>query len=95
MAICDDYGIPHSEFLAWDEDDQDLAIAYRIYKAEHCSQCGTAEEEWKKDNFAYHPEVRRCRGCEVRGLQEEIVQKDLEAAKGSTHGLRVVLVPKK
>lgn len=94
MAICDDYGIPHSEFLGWEENDQDLAIAYRIYKAEHCSECGTSERDWEKDRHAYSPEVRRCRGCEVRGLQEEMMRKDLEDAKGSTHGLRVVLVPK-
>lgn len=87
MSICDDYGIPHSEFKEWDEDDQDKAIAWRIYKAQHCDKCGTADEEWQWDRFAYEAEVHRCRGCEILQMTEEALQEE----KGSKAGLRVVL----
>lgn len=89
MTICDDYGIPHSEFLSWSEEDQDKAIAFRLHKAKHCSRCGTSQEEWEENRYAYYPEVNRCRGCEMREQQEEAVQQE----KGSKAGLYVVLKP--
>lgn len=89
MKICDDYGIPHSEFLSWDEDDQDKAIAFRIHEMQHCSRCGTSPEEWEEDRYAYSPEVRRCRGCEMIQSQEEAIQEEA----GNKAGLYVTLKP--
>lgn len=36
VAVCVDMGIPYSQFLAWDEGDQDLAIATVLRRANTC-----------------------------------------------------------
>ena len=80
MAVCADYRIPHSEFLRWDTDDRDKAIAWHLRQADTCPSCGTRPEEWdpKRDGhqWAYVAEPRRCRGCEVRELGEASQPKD-------------------
>lgn len=88
MAICEKYKVNHSAFLDWPEEDQDLAIAQHLRELDHCPRCHTSESKWQKNRFAYKPEVRRCRGCEMRQLQED----DLQTQKG-TAGMFVVMVP--
>lgn len=88
MVICENYQIRHSEFLSWPEEDQDLAIAQQLRKIDHCGRCGTSSKAWVGNNFAYKPEVRRCRGCEMVQLTEE----DLREQKG-TAGMYVIMVP--
>jgi hypothetical protein len=69
LAICDRWGVGHSQFLALPLDDQDKAIAYAEYRGASCPRCGTEKEEWDPrvggDINAYVPEDHRCRGCEV------------------------------
>lgn len=71
MALCDDYRIPHSEFLDWDLEDRAKALAYRVEKAERCSMCGTAPWEWEENKFAYMVEERHCRGCYMKHVSNE------------------------
>ncbi|HEY9375045.1 hypothetical protein [Streptomyces sp.] len=75
LDVCAEYRIPHSAFLAWDQDDRDKAIWHWIWKRQECGTCGTREEEWDESRgghrWAYVAEKRRCRGCEVREAAEE------------------------
>ena len=86
MSWCADKGIPHSEFMEWDQDDRDKVIAAQMEKNRRCSSCGTAGWEWEEDRFAYHAESYRCMGCmHLDSLNES--SEDLP-------GLKSVLVPR-
>jgi len=87
MALCEKYQISHSQFLAWAEEDQDLAIAYHIFQARFCQNCGSDAAKWENDRFAYEAEFYRCRGCEMVELKE----KELQEQKSPSHGMKVVL----
>lgn len=83
-----DLGIPHSVFLRWKPQDQDLALAWRREQQIRCRGCGTKADEWKKDRFAYIGQQRVCPGCEVLKQEEENVP---ESHRGYTH---VYLAPR-
>jgi hypothetical protein len=72
LSYCAPLGIPHSEFLSWDTDDQDKALAFAELKAQTCA-CGTRREEWDEaaggSRFAYAAHTYRCPGCEL--LEQE------------------------
>ncbi len=40
MAYCGPRGIPLTEFLAWDETDQDAALAWQSYESRRCREDG-------------------------------------------------------
>ena len=42
--FCNTHGIPHSEFLEWDPDDRQKALAYLYEDSERCGMCGTLGE---------------------------------------------------
>lgn len=69
MSVCAAYRIPHSQFLAWLDEDRDKAIWQHIRERQTCRQCGTRPQEWDPaqggDRNAYVAEPERCRGCEV------------------------------
>lgn len=89
------HGIPHSRFLAWPEDDQDKALAYRREHALACSGCGTRRDEWEHlerdedgDPLLPYLSVRHtCPGC--LALEEERAQVAQDAK-----GVKVGLVPR-
>lgn len=68
--MCELYGIRHSEFLSWSDDDRDKALWRRIRARQACPNCGTRREEWDEsrggDRNAYIAEPERCRGCELK-----------------------------
>lgn len=68
MDYCAERGIPHSEFLEWDDVDRAKALAWMYESASRCSSCGTAPWEWEDDRFAYEPIENTCRGCELKDL---------------------------
>lgn len=81
MEICELYGIRHSEFLAWDPDDRDKALAYRARQRDACPNCGTRAAEWDErvggHRHAYVPVKHRCRGCElVEGMRSSTTSED-------------------
>ena len=86
MHFCDQAGIPHSEFLAWDQRDQAKQLAFMLEKAERCARCGTADWEWNEDNRAYEPVERLCWGC----YHKEGMRQDSE---NTAPGVTVTLVP--
>lgn len=71
MDYCGPIGLPYSQFLAWDTDDQDAAIAWRLYTLERCDRCGTFPSDWLdehgryKNPPPYEPGVEHCLGCET------------------------------
>lgn len=91
MAVCANYGIPHSQFLGWSVDDRDKALWWEIHRRESCSECGTRADEWDPElgghDYAYLPELRKCWGC-ARTAEAQKRVKDGDANKG----VRVVLV---
>ena len=94
LRICHQMGLPHSRFLAWDELDQDKALAYAEYERAVCPGCGTRMEEWDPeqggDRFAYAADVHTCPGCQTRGdLEHELSERDVQVS-----GRHVVLIPR-
>lgn len=85
MTFCNEQAMPHSEFLSWDQDDRDKAVAQMMEKSGYCSLCGTAEWEWEENPHAYTPEERVCRGCYMKESASEDA--------GSMHGTSIELVP--
>jgi len=69
--LCDDFHIPHSEFLEWAPEDRAKAIAYRYEKTERCAMCGTAPWEWEQNKNAYVPVDRHCPGCYRKHMAAE------------------------
>lgn len=88
MSYCAPLGIPHSEFLGWEHDDQDKALAWHRQQNESCNRCGTHPDDWKATRFPYTHGIEVCRGCEMLDWTRED-----EAAKGP--GRYPVLKPSK
>lgn len=94
LALCDRWGIGHSQFLSLPDLDQDKALAFATYAASVCPGCGTRADEWEPgaggDLAAYAADVRTCPGCQVRGDLE----RDLREGAVEASGRYVVLVPR-
>lgn len=93
---CVPLGIPHSEFLAWSEDDQDKAIAWNTAKAQVCDLCGSREAEWidpetKRilDNPPLVPNTIKCYGC----AEIDVYRKATFQDEPVPEGVRIVLFP--
>lgn len=80
-------GIPHSVFLSWDEDDQDKALAYVKEQESVCDGCGTREEVWRQDRYAYVGWNITCPGC-------EIIEQENENVGEKSRGVKTMLVPR-
>jgi hypothetical protein len=53
MAYCGPIGLPHSNFLAWDEKDRVKALSWVIYERERCARCNEHPDNWQD------PETKR------------------------------------
>lgn len=77
MAYCGPRGIPHSHFLGgplvWTASDRDKALAWQRRENSRCPSCGTREDEWDRDEDAYHAVMLRCPGCEQRQRVEKAI----------------------
>lgn len=78
MRLCKEWGIPHSQFLEWDETDRAKAIAHHLHEGQRCGQCGIHPAEWDPEEYPppFESELRTCPGCEElakrrRHLQEQ------------------------
>lgn len=76
-------GIPHSEFLAWSEEDQDKALMFQREMATVCKGCGTREADWAENPDAFVGDIRECPGC--ARLEDE--RENAEGLKGAHLGL--------
>lgn len=74
-------GLPHSEFLSWDEDDQDKALGFTREQAKQCSGCGTRKEDWDADRFAFVADSYQCPGCELISMEQDNVREGLRGVK--------------
>ncbi|AQZ67641.1 unnamed protein product [[Actinomadura] parvosata subsp. kistnae] len=90
LDVCAAYGIPHSTFLSWPEDDRDKALWHHIWKQQECPNCRTRPDEWDETKgghrYAYIAEPRQCRGCQVK----EGAQEAFEGSKD--RGVHIVLI---
>ena len=95
LALCHDWGIGHSRFLAMPEADQDKALAYARFRASQCQGCGTRPEEWDPavggDENAYAATEHFCPGCAATAAFRERLQR----RKDPAHGVYAVLLPKR
>jgi len=81
MAYCGPRGIPLSEFLGWEQGDQDAALTWQGYESRRCPGCGSHPDEPQRH---YHVDV--CATC----VQLEKVR-DSEDAK--TKGAHITSQP--
>ncbi len=86
MALCNEWGIPHSQLLDWSAEDRAKAMAFALEKAERCQMCGTAPWEWEANRFAYEAVREVCFGCQ----QKDLLREDDD---GRQAGVSVVLIP--
>jgi hypothetical protein len=91
LQFCNEHGIPHSQFLAWDPVDQIKMLAFAIVKNEHCVMCGTSQWEWDPKQggkrAAYEAVEVFCPGCYAKASMRQ-----LDAGR-NTDGITVELVP--
>ena len=86
MAYCGPKGIPLSEFLRWDQSDQDAALEWAAYEARRCGNCGTHPDEWDEGGAAaFHAHLTQCKGC-----QEQ--QRAAEAPEAAGRGVYAVVL---
>lgn len=87
LTYCVPLGIPHSRFLSWSLDDQDKALAFMRYRAEHCPGCGTTRGDWDKDPDAFIADVEICPGCQR-------IEQENDNAPAKKKGAKVGLLPR-
>lgn len=79
LELCDQWGIPHSQFLGgdgtWTGLDRIKALEYASWKRQACSRCGTRPSDFEEDRNALVADVTTCRGCELVGLLEQQLDK--------------------
>lgn len=78
--------MPHSELLAWSDEDRSKLMAFLMEDAAKCQSCGTSQWEWDEDPFAYEAVTMRCEGC----ARKEFAREDVTDQAGA----RIALVPK-
>lgn len=89
MEYCAPLGIPHSEFMGWNDDDRNKALSYVAWKKKFCSKCGTDPDEWMDEDgkFAepppYEAVTNVCYGCAT--LEEERAGMDKEVATSTRY----------
>ena len=84
------WGVRPSQFLAWDDDDRELALALHDYEADQCPGCGgqlsitTAPEA--EERFAPGPSYR-CHRCTAMAQAAEL-RKDAPSPTALLHTAR-------
>lgn len=80
------YVVPHryplSQFLAWSEEDQDLALAYERLQRRKCSRCGIDPERVAGRDPELIPDYEVCPGCRDMEVREkQIPERDRHSAR--------------
>lgn len=82
LEYCVSQGIPFSQYLEWNEEDQDLLVEFLIWDAGKCQQCGSHPSEWldeegrAKEPPPFLSETRRCLGCVTLEQARKDIPKD-------------------
>lgn len=82
MGYCGPRGIPLSQFLSWDQADQDAALAWAGHESRRCSSCGHHPDV---DDRTVHTHVDVCPGCARTAMASK--------AASETPGAHVHLAP--
>jgi len=89
LAVCADFKIFHSEFLAKLTSDRDKAIWWYARKAKECPVCHTRPEEWDESQGghrrAYVGTFIDCEGCIV--LERTQCAPEISEIRGRSAGL--------
>jgi hypothetical protein len=73
MRLCNKMGIPHSQFMSWDVDDQEKALQYDAWIGMLCPGCSTHPEMWERDQYALVGDTHMCHGCrEIENARQDI-----------------------
>ena len=91
-------GIPHSEFLGWDEEDQEKAIVWLTEQRLKCPDCGTREDEWNPkmggELAAYHVYTYQCMVCKsIEDAHKDARIKDGKRKGQLPPGFKARLIP--
>jgi hypothetical protein len=97
LEFCEKAGLPHSVFLGWDVDDQDLAIGYLRWKRECCPGCGAHPSEWvyeadgtiDEQDPPFDTAQSWCFGCQMTSEDRKAIPSE------RAQSVRVFLVPRK
>lgn len=88
-TYCYDHGIPYQEYLdRWSQVDRAVITAVALEKSARCSMCGSSQQEWDDDPYAYEAVRVTCPGCMRRETMNDDSTENV--AKGSS----VRLLPK-
>jgi len=84
MAYCGPKALPLSQFLTWDQADQDAALTWQAYEAARCPGCGSHPDEPAKH---FHVDV--CPTCvQLDHARESEDAKVRGAHIASAHGAK-------
>jgi hypothetical protein len=92
MDYCGPRGIPLSEFLSWDEADQDAALVWQAHEARRCPSCHTHPDTWDETKGgrrdAYLAELVVCPGCRTLEAARKREEKNANQPLGAHLMLR-------
>jgi hypothetical protein len=94
LAYCASRAIPHSQFLAWSDDDQDKALAWQRVQMLACPHCGTFDDQWvdeqgrRIDPPPFEPVAHMCHGCADKAAFADDLREDRSSMNGITVRLR-------
>jgi hypothetical protein len=97
LELCEQFRIPHSQFLGgdgrWSDLDRAKAIAWAQWQRSVCPDCRTRLQEWDRehggDPHAYVTDTLRCPGCELIEQERDHVPTDR-----SGYGVKIQLLPR-
>ncbi len=93
MRLCNEWHMPHSEFLKWKPQDQANALAYFAHEARRCRQCGIHPDDWPDPEVPLFDAVLEvCPGCaETDRYQRHITDQAERMPKSAADGVRIAL----
>ena len=93
MRLCNEWHIPHSEFLKWAVEDQNKALAFFAYERQRCGSCGVHPMDWPDPTEPVFDAVAEtCPGCAETDRYQRYLQEQAERLpKSAADGVRVVL----
>jgi hypothetical protein len=82
LGWCVDKAIPYSQYLDWNEEDQNLLVEYLMWQQGICQQCGSHPDEWldeagkAKEPPPFLAATRKCLGCATLEQARKDIPKD-------------------
>ena len=82
-------------FLSWSEADQDKAVAFWVWDAEHCRSCGSKQSQWTDPDgrWLFPPELEAeivsCPGCVALDAASQAIGKKDRVARARLRPYRL------